>query len=253
MKVGQIERATQNRVVKLFQNTLHYDYLGNWADRENNRNIEEVLLRQHLAAQGYDENLISKALFELTKVAGDQAKSLYDVNHAVYDLLRYGVKVQPALGEQYQTVALIDWAHPQNNHFAIAEEVTYFGKNIKRPDIVLYVNGIALGVLELKRSVVSVEEGIRQNLDSQKKEFIRPFFSTIQLIMAGNDSEGLRYGVIETREKYYLTWKEKSAIENKLDRALSQLCDKKRFLEMINDFVVFDSGVKKTCRHNQYF
>ena len=54
----------------------------------------------------------------------------------------------------------------------------------------LYVNGIALGVLELKRSIVSVAEGIRQNLDSQKKEFIRPFFTTVQLVMAGNDTEG---------------------------------------------------------------
>ena len=72
----------------------------------------------------------------------------------------------------------------------------------------LYVNGIALGVLELKRSTVSVAEGIRQNLDNQKKDFIQPFFSTMQLVMAGNDTEGLRYGTIETPEKYYLTWKE---------------------------------------------
>ena len=63
----------------------------------------------------------------------------------------------------------------------------------------LYVNGIAIGVLELKRSTVSVAQGIRQNLDSQKKNFIQPFFSTVQLVMAGNDTEGLRYGVIETR------------------------------------------------------
>ena len=63
----------------------------------------------------------------------------------------------------------------------------------------LYVNGIAIGVLELKRSTVSVAQGIRQNLDSQKKDFIQPFFSTVQLVMAGNDTEGLRYGVIETR------------------------------------------------------
>ena len=64
------------------------------------------------------------------------------------------------------------------------------GANGKRPDIVLYVNGIALGVLELKRSTVSVAEGIRQNLDNQKKIFIEHFFSTIQFVMAGNDTEG---------------------------------------------------------------
>ena len=87
----------------------------------------------------------------------------------------------------------------------------------------LYVNGIALGVLELKRSTVSVAEGIRQNLDNQKKEFIQPFFSTMQWVMAGNDTEGLRYGAIETPEKYYLTWVEESGAHagepNLLDRA----------------------------------
>jgi len=123
----------------------------------------------------------------------------------------------------------------------------------KRPDIVLYVNGIALGVLELKRSIVSVAEGIRQNLDNQKKIFIEHFFPTIQLVMAGNDTEGLRYATIQTPEKYYLTWKEVSTVENPLDRALLQLCEKKRFLEIVHDFIVFDSGIKKLCRHNQYF
>ena len=67
---------------------------------------------------------------------------------------------------------MIDWENPSNNDFAIAEEVTVRGENTKRPDLVLYVNGIALGVLELKRSTVSVPEGIRQNLDNHKKEFI---------------------------------------------------------------------------------
>ncbi len=251
--VGQIERATQNRVVKLLREQLGYTYLGNWEVRQDNSNIEERYLRTFLKRQGYSDALISKALYELTKVAGDQARSLYDINKDVYDLLRYGVKVRPDVGENTVTVSLIDWDKPLNNDFAVAEEVTIEGENTKRPDVVLYVNGIALGVLELKRSVVSVSEGIRQNLDNQKKMFIQPFFTTIQLIMAGNDTEGLRYGVIETPEKYYLTWKEESAIENLLDRALLQLCEKQRLLEMINDFVVFDAGVKKICRHNQYF
>jgi type I restriction enzyme R subunit len=63
-------------------------------------------------------------------------------------------------------VWLIDWEHPDKNHFAIAEEVSVKGELTKRPGIVLYVNGIALGVLELKRSTVSVSEDIRQNLDN---------------------------------------------------------------------------------------
>jgi type I restriction enzyme R subunit len=255
--VGQIEKKTQARVVKLFRDNLGYKYLGDWTDREDNRNIEPDMLRAFLIKQGYDEALIKRALYLLDKTAGDQSKSLYDRNKAVYELLRYGVKVKPEVGEQTQNVWLIDWQQPQNNHFAIAEEVTVPAADpkayTKRPDVVLYVNGLALGVLELKRSTVSVAEGIRQNLDNQKKVFIEPFFSTMQLVMAGNDTEGLRYGAIQTPEKYYLAWKEVSPIENLLDRQLTQLCSKKRLLELIHDFIVFDAGTKKLCRHNQYF
>ena len=256
--VGQIEKKTQRRVVTLFREQLGYDYLGDWTDREGNRNIEEALLLAFLRdRQGYDEPLITRALHLLDKAAGDTSKSLYDRNRAVYDLLRYGVKVRAEVGDTMQTVWLIDWKRPEKNHFAIAEEVTVPGSDAKahtkRPDVVLYVNGIALGMLELKRSTISVAEGIRQNLDNQKKVFIEHFFSTVQWVMAGNDTEGLRYGAIQTPEKYYLTWKEASTIENPLDRALVQLCSKARFLELIHDFIVFDAGVKKLCRHNQYF
>jgi type I restriction enzyme R subunit len=255
--VGKIERATQNRVVKLFRDKLKYDYLGNRTDLPDNRNIEPSLLCDWLAKQRVSEVLITKALHILEKAAGDQTKSLYDINKAVYELLRYGVKVKADAGENAKTVWLIDWKNPLNNHFAIAEEVTVKGAdakaNAKRPDVVIYVNGIALGVLELKRSIVSVSEGIRQNLDNQKKIFIQPFFTTMQLVMAGNDTEGVRYGTIETPEKYYLTWKQDSRIENLLDRHVTQLCDKARLLEYIHNFTVFDAGVKKLCRHNQYF
>jgi type I restriction enzyme, R subunit len=255
--VGQKEKLTQQRVVKLFRERLRYDYLGNWEERENNRNIETATLSAWLKKRGVDEGLIKKALYELEKSSEDTSKSLYDRNRAVYDLLRYGVQVRPDIGENKVTVWLVDWDHPENNNFAIAEEVAVAATSPeahgKRPDIVIYLNGIAVALLELKRSIVSVAEGIRQNLDNQKKIFIEHFFSTIQLIMAGNDTEGLRYGTIQTPEKYYLTWKEDSDVENPMDRALTQLCEKTRLLDLIHNFVVFDAGVKKLCRHNQYF
>jgi type I restriction enzyme, R subunit len=253
-QVGQREILTQRHVVQFFKTKLGYDYLGHWQDRVGNSNVEQDLLRDWLRRRGHSEKIIGKVLYELDKartVSG--SKTLYDANRQVYGLLRYGVKVRPEPGEQKETVWLIDWKNPDNNDFAIAEEVTVAGMHDKRPDLGLYVNGIALGVLELKRSTVSVTEGIRQNLDNQKKDFIRPFFATVQLVMAGNDSEGLRYGVIETKEKYYLNWKEPSPIANPLDRALEQLCRKDRLLEILHDFIVFDAGTKKICRHNQYF
>ena len=144
-----------------------------------------------------------------------------------------GSRSKPDVGDNTQTVWLIDWQHSLENHFAVAEEVSVAAADTKahgkRPDVVLYVNGIALGLLELKRSTISVAEGIRQNLDNQKKVFIEHFFSTMQLVFGGNDTEGLQYGTIQTPEKYYLTWKEKSDIENPLDRGLTQLCEKERY------------------------
>ena len=256
--VGQLEILTQGRVVAFFRDALGYAYLGHWQDRPDNSNVEKDILTNWLKLQGHDDKIIGKVLRELNNAATlGGSKALYDANREVYGLLRYGVKVQPGVGEHTVTVWLIDWENPDKNDFAIAEEVTVAGKNTRRPDVVVYVNGIALGVLELKRSTVSVTEGIRQNLDSQKKEFIRPFYATAQLVMAGNDTEGLRYGVIETPEKYWLHWKESEAHpivgENPLLRELSQLCGKKRLLEIVHDFIVFDGGVKKICRHNQYF
>lgn len=254
--IGQRERMTQNRIVSLFQNELGWDYLGDWHDRPDNKNIEKVFLSKWLTDRGVSDVLISKALRQLDRAAAlGEGKKLYYVNKEVYHLLRYGVREKEGAGEQNQTVWLIDWKNPEANYFAIAEEVSIDGENKKRPDIVFYVNGIALGVLELKRSSVSVGEGIRQNQDNQKKEFIRNFFTTMQLVMAGNDTQGLRYGTIETTEKYYLEWKE--PVDNdytyKLDHDLACICSKKRFLQIIHDFMVFDSGIKKTCRHNQYF
>jgi type I restriction enzyme R subunit len=256
--VGQREILSQQRVITFFKDALGYAYLGHWKDREGNSNVEEDELTRWLNRQGHSDKIAGKVLFELKKaVALGGSKTLYDVNREVYGLLRYGVKVKPDVGEQNVTVWLIDWTNPGNNDFAVAEEVTVFGVNDKRPDIVVYVNGIALGLVELKRSIVSVTEGIRQSLDSQKKEFIRPFFTTVQLIMAGNDTEGLRYAVIETPEKYWLRWKESEAHpaagDNRLLRELAQLCNKARLLELLHDFVVFDAGIKKTCRHNQFF
>ena len=140
--IGQRERLTQDRVVALFRDKLRYMYLGNWEERDGNRNIELDLLRAFLKEQGHDQNIIDRTLYLFEREAGDTSKSLYDRNRAVYELLRYGVKVKPDVGENAQTVWLIDWKSPEKNHFAIAEEVTVSGAstgaNTKRPDIVLY-------------------------------------------------------------------------------------------------------------------
>jgi type I restriction enzyme, R subunit len=252
--VGQPERHTQDRVVKLFRDRLDYDYLGNWEQRKDTSNVEVQALEKNLEKRKYGAIQIRKAVERLRKDASlEGGRYLYEANRYVYGLLRYGVKVKAGVGEQTETVWPIDWNNLGANDFGIAEEVTVLGQHTKRPDIVLYVNGIAVATLELKRSKVAVSEGIRQTIGNQDREFIQPFFTTVQLVMAGNDVEGLRYAPIDTAEKYWLAWREDAEIENPLDGALTQLCSKERLLELIHDFIVFDSGVKKICRHNQYF
>jgi type I restriction enzyme R subunit len=253
-EVGDPERKAQRRIVKLYEEQLGYEYLGSWEHREGNANLELQLLEANLEARGYGGIQIGRTVEDLRKAAAiGGGRDLYEANKDFYELLRYGVKIQPDAGEHHETVWPIDWRNPDANHFAVVEEVTVPGVNTKRPDIVLYVNGIAVGVIELKRSWVSVGEGIRQTIGNQRPDFIRQFFTTNQLVFAGNDVEGLRYGTVGTPEKYWLRWKEPSDIEEPLDRDLAQLTSKKRLLEIIHDFIAFDGGVKKTCRHNQYF
>lgn len=270
--IGAIERVTQNRLIGLFENVLKYTYLGNWEKRENNSNVEEELLRGYLTgrkdpdgSRRYTDKEIGSAITKFKQAAGNIGIGLYNANKEVYRLLRYGVNVNAECSDNKRYVQLIDWNNPAQNNFQIAEEVTVHGKSDRRPDLVVYINGIALAVIELKRSRVSVHEGIRQNIRNQQDDYIPRFFTTVQFVFAGNDTEGLHYGVIRTPEKFWLRWKEPCGepcesspvtvadYPNELDRSVLQFFDPKRLLEYIHDFVVFDGGIKKAARPNQYF
>jgi type I restriction enzyme R subunit len=253
--VGSPERITQNRIIKFFVQKLGYDYLGDWSERTDNSNLEEDLLNKYFHKVKVKPELASGAIHKLKVAIENTSLALYDRNQAVYQLLRYGIPVQTAAGVNHETVFLIDWKNPQNNDFSIAEEVTLLGNHERRPDLVLYINGIAVAVIELKNSRVSIGEGIRQNISNQRPEFNEWFFSTVQLILAGNDSEGLQYGTILTPEKYFLKWKEDEADNSgfKIDKYLQKICSKERLLELIYDFVLFDGGIKKIPRVHQYF
>jgi len=255
VQMGQPERGTQNRVIALFRDELHYRYLGDWTDRDGNSNIDEGLLTAWLTKSGKKKAQITVALHKLRSEADNHSRTLYGNNKAVYSLLRYGVPVKIEAGRVTETVHLINWNQPEENDFAIAEEVTLKGNLERRPDLVLYVNGIAVGVLELKNSRVTIGDGIRQNLSNQQPEFNAWFFSTVQFIFAGNDSEGLQYGAIGTEEKYFLKWKEDEHGDSrfKIDKYLLKMCEKRRLIELMHDFVLFDSGVKKLPRVHQYF
>ncbi len=268
--------ATVDAEIKIQKRVLHwleelgYVNLGNLKGKKNSP-VKEDLLRKNLKERGYSDDVIERAVKELVISTKDQVNSLYQINREVYTLLRYGLQGVKDSQNKRITVHYIAWDHLEENDFYVAEEVSVLGddQNIeKRVDVVIYINGIAVGIFELKKSSVNIGKGIRQQLTNQKKENIQNFFSTAQLLFAGNESEGLYYGTIKTPQKYYLKWKEdKKAIDdlsktirnlqeeekNRLRDGILSFCHKERLLSILHDFIIFDAGIKKVPRHNQYF
>src|SRR5262245_52379188 len=116
--VGQPERSTQDRMVRLFRDELGYRTLGDWTNRDDNSNIEEGLLTARLTRGGHTPAQIRTARHSLRTEAGNANRPLYENNKIVYGLLRYGVPVKIEAAKVTETVALVDWEHPERNDFA---------------------------------------------------------------------------------------------------------------------------------------
>ncbi|MFN8668785.1 MAG: HsdR family type I site-specific deoxyribonuclease [Gemmatimonadaceae bacterium] len=136
------------------------------------------------------------------------------VNEGVYDLLRLGKSLSQSIEGDLKSFSIryIDWEHPERNAFHVTEEFAVESAGAadsRRPDLVLFVNGIPLGVIECKRADIRnpVREAISQHIRNQKEEYIPRLFWYAQLLLALSPAEA-RYGTVGTSQKFWAAWRE---------------------------------------------
>ena len=281
------ENKIQQNSINLLQ-SLGYKFIS----REENLKLRggktsEVLFREILTKKlceinGYEykgkrykfsQSSVLKAVDELAGVSLNEG--LMVANERITNLLLLGTSLEENLEDGTRrsfSFKFIDFENLQNNDFYVTEEFEVSrvsqsdAQKHRRPDLVLFINGIPIVVIELKKSSVSFENGIKQLEKEQGKDEIAHLFKYIQLTIAANGS-GARYGTTGTPFKFYSVWKEqdeakakeslKSLINGRevsaLDMTLFALLSKDRLLRLVRHYIVFDKRMKKVCRYQQFF
>lgn len=278
------EKTTSQRPAIEVLQTLGYKYISEEDNRKlRDNNLSNVILKDILEKklkeincyeyQGkeykFSASNIGQAIKDLNE---DLVTGLISTNEKIYDLLTLGKSYQENMidgSKRSFDIKYIDFEHPERNDFHVTEEFSVLranGKDTLRPDIVLFVNGIPIAVIECKDSSVPILQGISQNIRNQKPDAIPQLFKFIQIIMSANKNE-TKYATCGTPEKFWSAWNEQEIDwQNKLletvsekrqitkqDRDIVSLFEKNRFLELIRDFIIFEAGKKKICRYQQFF
>ena len=275
--------TSQRPAIEVLQK-LGYKYISEEENKNLRNNIlTDVIFKDILAKKlneinsyeykgekyKFSASTIGQAIKDLNE---DLVTGLISTNEKIYDLLTLGKSYQENMVDGTKRsfdIKYIDFEHPENNDFYVTEEFSVLrmnGKDYARPDIVLFVNGIPLAVIECKDASVPIIQAISQNIRNQKPDYIPQLFKFIQIVMAANKNE-TKYATCGTPDKFWSTWNEqyvekqnelldKTVIGRqvtKQDRDIISLFEKERFLELIKDFIIFEAGTKKICRYQQYF
>lgn len=278
------EMSTSQRPAIEVLQKLGYKYISEEENKNLRNNIlTDVIFKDILAKKlneinsyeykgekyKFSASTIGQAIKDLNE---DLVTGLISTNEKIYDLLTLGKSYQENMVDGTKRsfdIKYIDFEHPENNDFYVTEEFSVLrmnGKDYARPDIVLFVNGIPLAVIECKDASVPIIQAISQNIRNQKPDYIPQLFKFIQIVMAANKNE-TKYATCGTPDKFWSTWNEqyvekqnellnKTVISRqvtKQDRDIISLFEKERFLELIKDFIIFEAGKKKICRYQQYF
>ena len=275
--------TSQRPAIEVLQK-LGYKYISEEENKNLRNNIlTDVIFKDILAKKlneinsyeykgekyKFSASTIGQAIKDLNE---DLVTGLISTNEKIYDLLTLGKSYQENMVDGTKRsfdIKYIDFEHPENNDFYVTEEFSVLrmnGKDYARPDIVLFVNGIPLAVIECKDASVPIIQAISQNIRNQKPDYIPQLFKFIQIVMAANKNQ-TKYATCGTPDKFWSTWneqyvKKQNELLNKTvigrqvtkqDRDIVSLFEKERFLELIKDFIIFEAGTKKICRYQQYF
>ena len=244
----------------------------------------------------FSEANIQEAIQKIKNVKYD---GLQKTNETIYDLITLGTALEQTVEGNIKSFNLnyIDWKTPSNNVFHVVPEFAVErNRSVEtaRPDIVLFVNGIPLAVIECKSPKVEVEQAVSQNIRNQGDEYIPKLFTYVQLVM-GVNKNAAQYATAGTPAKFWGVWNELEDKENKItkiinmplsddkknalfsgefapargffdalenegermvteqDKALYSLCRPERLLELTYRFTLFDAGIKKIARYQQFF
>lgn len=252
---AEAERKRGSRVRVLFEDELHKFLSKQTFPFRNER-------------RPFSLGSIGKAVRELDIPLNN---GLAITNKQIYDLLCGGKSLEESLPDgsmQSFDLNYIDFENPENNIFQVTDEfeVERPDGKLVRPDIVLFVNGIPLAVIECKKSSLDVMEGVAQNIRNWHPDYIQQLFKYIQIVVAANPHKVL-YGTCGTPAKHFTSWREEDKewqsemcrkcspdgqyVEQ--DRALISLFAPERFLELIRYFIIYDNNIKKIARYKQYF
>ena len=274
----------QNSIDLLSHKNVGYIYLSpDECLKLRDGKLNEVILKDILISQlqkingfeykgnayTFSPKNIAKAIEELNVPLNE---GLMSANQKISDKLMLGTSYDEELIDGVKksfSLQYIDFKHPENNVFHISEEfsvnrqMTTEMEKTRRPDLVVFINGIPLCVIELKKSSIDAEQGISQMIRNQGKDEIPHLFKFIQLTIAGNNHTSY-YGTVGTLKKFYAVWEEEESLEelasivkgrtiSPLDKTLYVLLKPARLLELLHSYIIFDNKIKKIARYQQFF
>lgn len=258
------EADYENSVIELFRNDLGYEYAyGPDIERDFYSPLYEEILIDSLYRLNRElpDDAIQDALFKLKNFENGE---LVQKNTVFMDYLQNGIPVRYLVGgeERSSIVYLVDYKNPDNNSFIVANQWTFIENSNKRPDVILFLNGLPVVLVELKspsREETDASEAYRQ-LRNYMQEI--PSMFVYNAICVMSDQLTSKAGTITSGEDRFMEWKTKDGdYENtqyaQFDTFFEGMFQKKRLLDIIKNFICFSNeginSFKILAGYHQYF